>query len=36
MEAEARRLAPALSWTAVAGQYAQLADRLVMASGARR
>jgi glycosyltransferase involved in cell wall biosynthesis len=29
MEAEARRLAPGLAWSAVAGQYAELADRVV-------
>jgi glycosyltransferase involved in cell wall biosynthesis len=30
MAAEARRLAPDLAWTAVAGQYAGLADRLLV------
>lgn len=31
MAAEARRLAPDLSWSAVAGRYAQLGERLVAA-----
>ncbi len=31
MAAEARRLAPSLSWTAVAGRYARLGDRLASA-----
>ena len=34
MSAAARRLAPTLSWTAVAGQYAALADDLVMLADA--
>lgn len=36
MAAEARRLAPGLAWTAVAGQYAALADELRSVSSSRR
>jgi hypothetical protein len=32
MATEARRLAPELSWNAIAGRYGRLADQLVLAT----